>query len=119
MRRAWWHKPVFGLGLILAIAFSGPVYGYYSAGGKLDPSVDRQATTVEVVVQLSFTPESYHRDTLAGLGVYGGRAGGDPRAVRLLAVRQADLDRLVKLYWVDSVAPLETVAGTQSQPTRP
>ncbi len=119
MNRAWWYKPLLGVGLVVAIVLAGPVYGRVTSGGKIDPAVEPGAGTVDVVVQLSFTPESYHRKALARLGVYGGRAGHDPHAVRLLAVSQSDLDRLANLYWVDSVFPLETVTSTQSHPTNP
>lgn len=118
MSRAWWGKPVLGLGIVMVIALAGPIYGRSVAGGKIDRAINRQAVTVDVVVELSFTPESYHRRTLADLGVYSGRVDDDRKLIRLLAVSQADLERLANLYWVDSIAPLVDPTSTASQQPR-
>jgi hypothetical protein len=101
----WWTKPVIGLVLLAIILLSAPIYGRLTSGGKINPEIDRNATRVDVTVDLPFEPESYHRDALSELGVFAGRDREDLTLVRLRAVSQSDLDKIANLFWVEEIIP--------------
>ena len=103
--RPWWTKPILGLVLLAVILLTAPIYGRLTSGGKISPEVDRNATTVEVTVDLPFEPENYHRETLSELGVFGGRDREDLTLVRLRSVSQSDLEKIANLFWVDEIYP--------------
>ena len=103
--RPWWTKPILGLVLLAVILLTAPIYGRLTSDGKISPDVDRNATTVEVTVDLPFEPENYHRETLSDFGVFGGRDREDLTLVRLRAVTQSDLDKIANLFWVDEIFP--------------
>ncbi len=101
-----WLKPLIGIILLAIILFTGPVYGWLTSDGKIDPAIDRSAPTVDVEVIVPFQLEEYHRDSLSDLGVYSGRIR-DPSVTgaRLRAVSQEDLDRIARLFWVEYIRP--------------
>jgi hypothetical protein len=101
----WWLKPIVGLVLLAVILLTAPIYGRLTSDGKISPEVDRNATKVEVTVDLPFEPENYHRETLSELGVFGGRDREDLTLVRLRSVSQSDLEKIANLFWVDEIYP--------------
>lgn len=103
--RPWWIKPIVGLVLLALVLAAAPVYGRLTSGGKIDESIDRSATQVNVSVDLPFEPENYHRDTLADLGVFAGRDRSDPTKIRLRAVTQENLDKIANFFWVEGIVP--------------
>lgn len=100
-----WFKPAIGIILLLIILFTAPVLGWVTASDKIDDGVSRTAETVNVTVKIYFEPEQFHRETLSELGVFAGRDRSDPTALRLRAVTQDDLDRISRLFWVESIEP--------------
>lgn len=105
IRQRPWLSPLIGGVILFAILAAGPLYGRITSGGKIDPGIDRSATTVDVTVDLPFEPESYHRETLSELGVFAGRDRSDPTKLRLRAVTQGDLNRIANLFWVEKIDP--------------
>jgi hypothetical protein len=103
--RPWWIKPVIGIVAVAVILLAGPVYGWITAGGKISDDIDRSASQVDVTVDLPFTPENYHRETLSDLGVFAGRDSSDETKLRLRAVTQSNLDKIARLYWVEGIQP--------------
>jgi len=99
-----WFKPAIGIALLAVILFAGPVLGLLTAGGKISPDIDRTAEQVDVEVKLPFEPDQFHRETLSDLGVYSGRDRSDATILRLRAVTQDDLDRIARLFWVESIS---------------
>lgn len=102
---SFWAKPVLGATLLLVILVIGPVIGWLNAGGKISPAIDRNADRVDVVVDLPFEPEPYHRNTLSSLGVYSGRGRSDATRLRLRAVEQDNLERIAQFFWVEKIEP--------------
>jgi hypothetical protein len=104
-----WAKPILGLALLAIILFAGPFIGWVTAGGKISPEIDRGASRVNIVVELSDTPTAFHRETLSDFGVYAGRDRnqlGEPRLV-LRNVPQSSLDRLTGFYWIKTIEPMQ------------
>lgn len=102
-----WLKPLIGIVLLAFIIYAAPVYGWLTADGKIDPAIDRSAPAVDVEVIVPFELEEYHRETLSDLGVYSGRVRDlSVNGARLRAVDQNDLDRIARLFWVESIRPM-------------
>lgn len=101
-----WVKPVIGIVLLSVILFTAPVVGWLEADGKIDESIDREASRVDVLVDLPFEPEQYHREALSALGVYAGRGREDATRLRLRAVEQENLERIARFFWVEQIEPL-------------
>ncbi len=101
----WWLKPVIGMVAVTIILLAAPLYGRFTAGGKISADIDRSAEQVNVTVDLPFPPENYHRDTLSELGVFAGRDRSDETKLRLRAVSQSDLDKISRLFWVEGIEP--------------
>lgn len=108
-----WAKPLVGLALLAVVLFTGPLIGWLTSGGKISPEIDRDATRVDVVVQLPDIAREFHRETLSDIGVYAGRDRTQPDGTRLAlrAVTQSSLDRLARLFWVEEIEPLPDQPG--------
>jgi hypothetical protein len=103
-----WFKPVIGVFLLTVILTAGPLYGRFTAGGKIDPAISRDAAVVSVVVDLVVDPTTFHRTELQELGVFSGRDRNNPTdrsRVRLQNVTQENLDKLSRKYWVVRIEP--------------
>lgn len=100
-----WISPLIGSILLAGILLAGPIYGRLTAGGKIDPAIDRSASQVDITVDLPFEPESYHRETLSDLGVFAGRDREDASKMRLRAVSQDDLQTIANFFWVEGIEP--------------
>ncbi len=102
-----WIKPAIGVLLLAFILLAGPIWGRANAGGKIDPAIDRNASAVDIEVIVPFEMETYHREALSELGVYSGRLRDlTQNGARLRAVTQDDLDRIARLFWVESIRPM-------------
>lgn len=106
-KNRWWLKPVIGIILLSIILLAAPVYGRLTSDGKISDEIDRDASQVNVTVDLPFAPENYHRETLSELGVFAGRDRSDETRLRLRAVTPSDLEKIANLYWVEAVLPTE------------
>ncbi len=54
-----------------------------------------------------FEMETYHREALSELGVYSGRLRDlTQNGARLRAVTQDNVDRIARLFWVESIRPM-------------
>lgn len=91
--------------LLLAVIITGPdLYGRLTRGDRLDPALANVSGVVHVEVATEFEPQGFHLRTLQQHGVFGGKAS--ETSVRLFNVRPAALDRLSRLYWVESIHPI-------------
>jgi hypothetical protein len=99
-----WLKPIIGGILMAIIVFTGPILGWATASGKISDEIDTGAERINVIVNLPFVPENYHRVTLSDLGVFAGR--GEPEQVLLRAVTPSELQQISRYFWVDSIVPL-------------
>lgn len=89
--------------LLIAAMVAGPsLYGRLTAGGRVDPALERAAGPVNVTVRMSFQPESYQQSTLSQYGVFGGIHG---HSVVLFNVSAQALAQMKRLYWVDAIVP--------------
>lgn len=89
--------------LLIAAMVAGPsVYGRLTAGGRVDPALERVAGPVNVTVRMAFQPESYQQATLSQYGVFGGIRG---HSVVLFNVSPQALAQIERLYWIDEIVP--------------
>lgn len=93
-----------GVLLLIAIIAGPDLYGRVTGGDRLDPRLAGTRGVAHVEVTMGFAPQGFHLRTLQRLGVFGGKVG--ERGVRLFNVRPAGLDRLRRLYWVESIRPI-------------
>lgn len=103
-----WIRPAIGVTIMAVILLAAPVYGALTSGGKIDPAIDRNAETVNVVVDLNSEMLTFHREELAEYGVYGGRDRNNPAdrsRARLSNVTQDNLDKVASLFWVERIEP--------------
>lgn len=104
-RGTMWVAPLIGFILLAAILFTAPIYGRLTSDGKISPEIDRTAAQVDVLVDLPFEPETFHRETLSDLGVFSGRDREDPTRIRIRAVTPDNLERIANLFWVEGILP--------------
>jgi len=102
-----WFRPLIGVVMVLVLLFTDEVVGALQAGGKIDPTIDRAANSVNIVVDVKFEPRIFHQEVLAELGVFSGRNREDRSQLRLRAVTQSDLDQISRLFWVDKILPFD------------
>lgn len=103
-----WFRPLIGVMLLVALLAAAPVYGRLTSTGKISPDISRDATVVEVIVDLPVDLLNFHREELSELGVFSGRDRnnlGDRSRVRLQNVTQDNLEKMANLYWVESIEP--------------
>lgn len=92
--------------LLILVMIGGPgVYGMLTASGRLDESLAGSQRPVNVRVDLDFEPQAFHIRSLQRLGVFGGKIS--EHSVRLFQVSPGSLTALARLYWVDSITPIE------------
>ena len=100
--RGAWLKLALGVLLIAAFLFGQDVAGWATSGGRVAPALLGARGPVNVVVVLDFTPERFHNERLALLGVFAGRDKTVNR-IRLRMVSPENLRRLGNLVWVGRV----------------
>jgi hypothetical protein len=95
------------MAVLTAIVLAWQLYLTVQAPGKIDPAlreaVDR-GEVVRVSVSLNFPPERFHTIFLQD---YGRVIRIDGDAVHLRDVRPESVGMLARVYWIDSLAPLE------------
>jgi hypothetical protein len=105
----FWAILIAGLGLVLALAgvTTGPTIQTIPAFGtsKISPDIDRSAERVDVIVDLKFEPDQFHRETIAELGVFSGTDREDRSKLRMRAVPQENLPKIANLFWVEEIVP--------------
>jgi hypothetical protein len=109
-RRGWLlgregRKVALGILLIALVLFGQDLVGAATAFVRLDPALKNPAGPSNVVAILNFTPERFHNERLAQLGVFSGRDGAVNR-VRLRMVTPENLRRLASLVWVSRIEPM-------------
>jgi hypothetical protein len=75
-----------------------------AAPGKVSPQLAGASEKVNVQVELPFTPERFH---VQSLQQYGRVAGADDNSVALRGVKRTDLNALARPYWVKGVGPIK------------
>lgn len=103
--RREWVTPLIGLILLAILLLTAPIYGRLTSGDKINEAIDRNAERVDVLVDLPFEPETFHREELSSLGVFSGRDRSDPTRIRLRAVTQDNLEAIANLFWVEEILP--------------
>lgn len=109
--RRSWALLIMLAGLIVAVlgVTTGPTIKVVPVigSGKISPEIDRTAEKVDIIVDLKFEPQQFHRETIAGLGVFSGTDRDDRSKLRLLAVPQDNLSEIANLFWVDEITPFQ------------
>ncbi len=100
------RKIVAGIVLIVLVLYGQELYGFATAGGRLDPSLRGATGPSNVIVVLNFTPDRFHNERVREYGVFSGRDGAINR-IRLRMVTPDNLDRLANLAWVARIEPLK------------
>lgn len=93
--------------VLVAAWLAWQLYLTATAGGKISAEVEDAADSgrpVGVAVTLGFAPERFH--TLE-LQEFGRVAGVQDHTVELRDVAPGDVDDIARIYWVDSLDPLE------------
>jgi hypothetical protein len=101
-----WGRILIGIFLIAAVLFGQQLYGMATASSRLDPSLRGAAAPGNVVVVLDFTPERFHNERIAELGVFAGRDRASNR-IRLRMVTPENLQRLASISWVARIEPMQ------------
>ena len=69
--RVWsrpWFKPTIGVILLIAILSAGPLYGRFTAGGKISPEISREAEVVTIIIDLPVNMATFHREETLRVG---------------------------------------------------
>ena len=109
--RVWsrpWFKPVIGVFLLIVILSAGPLYGRFTAGGKISPEISREAEVVTIIIDLPVNMATFHREELSELGVFSGVDRTNPAdrsRLRMQNVTQENLEKIARFYWVVSIEP--------------
>ena len=74
------------------------------APGKVDPELHSGKAKVNVQVSLPFTPDRFH---VMAMQRFGRVSGTGDRSIEVRGVKQADLSRLARPYWVNRVETLK------------
>jgi hypothetical protein len=95
-------RVVIGAFLLAVMIFGPSAYGTLTSGSRVADPLKNVQGVAHVQVMLSFTPSSYHQQTLGEYGVFGGIRDN---SVILLNVKSSDLRSLSHLYWIDEIVP--------------
>ena len=99
------HRTV-GFLLAVAVLWGGwEAFIRLTAPGRIDPALVRalgRAPTVNVAVTLGFAPEEFHIRLFQSYGVVSGVRG---TTVLMNRVRDEDVRRIARHYWVRRIAP--------------
>jgi hypothetical protein len=99
------HRTV-GFLLAVAVLWGGwEAFIRLTAPGRIDPALAQalgRAPTVNVAVTLGFTPEEFHIRLFQTYGVVSGVRG---TTVLMNRVRDEDVRRIARHYWVRRIAP--------------
>ena len=101
-----WCRILLGIFLIGAVLFGQQLYGMATASSRLDPSLRGATAPSNVIVVLDFTPERFHNERIAELGVFAGRDRALNR-IRLRMVTPENLQRLASISWVSRIEPTQ------------
>ncbi len=74
------------------------------APGKVAPELQSSKSKVNVQVSLPFTPDRFH---VMAMQRFGRVSGTEERSIEVRGVKQADLSRLARPYWVNRVEALK------------
>jgi hypothetical protein len=74
------------------------------APGKVAPELQSGKNKVNVQVSLPFTPDRFH---VMAMQRFGRVSGTDDRSIEVRGVKQTDLSRLARPYWVNRVEALK------------
>jgi hypothetical protein len=74
------------------------------APGKVAPELQSGKSKVNVQVSLPFTPDRFH---VMAMQRFGRVSGTDEHSIEVRGVKQADLSRLARPYWVNRVEALK------------
>ena len=98
----------FALGIVLiaVILFGQQMYGWATAGSRLDPSLRNPDGPRNIIVVLGFTPERFHNERVSQYGAFAGRDGALNR-IRLRMVSPANLASLASVPWVARIEPMK------------
>jgi hypothetical protein len=100
------RKLVAGALLIAAVLWGQQIYGFVTAGGRLDRSLRNPTGTSNVVVVLDFMPDRFHSERIREHGAFAGRDGALNR-MRLRNVSPDNLRRLAVIPWVARIEPMK------------
>jgi hypothetical protein len=89
-------------GLLLLAAWQ--TYLSLSAPGKVAASLRQGAPKVNVMVVLPFTPDRFH---VMAMQQFGRVSGTEETSIEVRGVKQEDLSRLARPFWVRSIDPLK------------
>jgi hypothetical protein len=99
------HRTVRFLIVVAVLWIAWEIYVAASVPRRLDPALaatlDREPM-VSIAVTLGFAPEDFHIRLFQSYGVVSGVRG---TTVLLNRVSSADVRRLARYYWIESIAP--------------
>ena len=99
------HRTV-GFVLVVAVLWGGwEAFVRATAPGRIDPALAQAlapGTTVNVAVTLGFAPEDFHIRLFQTYGVVSGVHG---TTVLVSRVREPDVRRIARYYWIRRIAP--------------
>lgn len=75
-----------------------------SAPAKVAASLRAGAPKVNVLVVLPFTPDRFH---VMAMQQFGRVSGTEGTSIEVRGVKQGDLSRLARPFWVSSIDPLQ------------
>ena len=100
------RKLVAGIVLIVTVLFGQELYGWATAGRRLDPALRDSAEPSNVIVVLDFMPDRFHSERIRDYGLFAGRDGALNR-IRLRNVSPENLRRLANIPWVARIEPMK------------
>ena len=100
------RKLVAGIALIVTVLFGQELYGWVTAGHRLDPALRDSAAPSNVIVVLDFMPDRFHSERIRDYGLFAGRDGALNR-IRLRNVSPENLRRLANIPWVARIEPMK------------
>ncbi|HEY0438615.1 MAG TPA: hypothetical protein VGD36_00990 [Xanthobacteraceae bacterium] len=98
-------KIAVGVLLIAATLWGQQLYGWATAGARLDPALHNASGRSNVVVVLAFMPDRFHNERVAQYGTFVGRDGALNR-LRLRSVTPEKLKQLAAVSWIARIEPM-------------